>query len=75
VFATRCATCHSIDREGDPSTGGDLSRVGRKHDAVWLRAWISDPTAIDATVEMPAFGSRLTEGEMSAVVDYLARRK
>jgi ubiquinol-cytochrome c reductase cytochrome b subunit len=75
VFATRCATCHAIDREGDPSTGGDLSLVGRTHDARWLRAWITDPSVIDSKTEMPAFGDRLSESEMNAIVGYLARRK
>ena len=75
VFAIRCASCHSIDREGDATDGGDLSRVGREHTAEWLRAWIADPTAIDPTVEMPAFGTRLSEPEMTALVAYLARRQ
>ena len=75
VFATRCANCHSIDREGDPSTGGDLSRIGSEHDALWLREWISDPAAIDPATEMPAFGDDLSEAEMNAIVSYLERRR
>jgi ubiquinol-cytochrome c reductase cytochrome b subunit len=75
VFATRCATCHAIDREGDASTGGDLSTAGRKRTAEWLRAWITDPGAIDPATDMPAFGDRLSEEEMGAIVDYLARRR
>jgi mono/diheme cytochrome c family protein len=75
VFATRCARCHAIDGEGDPVTGGDLSRVGREHDARWLRAWISDPSAIDPTAEMPAFGDTLQPEAMTAIVWYLAERK
>lgn len=75
VFATRCASCHAIDGEGDASAGGDLSRVGGEHDAAWLRAWITDPATIDELAEMPAFGDRLGPEEMSAIVAYLARRK
>ncbi len=75
VFASRCASCHAVDREGDPSAGGDLSRIGSEHDAKWLREWITDPAAIDETVEMPAFGDRLSGEEMNAIVGYLARRK
>jgi ubiquinol-cytochrome c reductase cytochrome b subunit len=75
VFATRCAICHAIDREGDPSTGGDLSRIGREHDAEWLRKWIGDPASIDPKTEMPAFGDRLSESEMYAIVSFLAGRK
>jgi ubiquinol-cytochrome c reductase cytochrome b subunit len=75
VFATRCATCHAIDREGDPGTGGDLSRIGLEHDATWLRKWITDPATIDSATEMPAFGDSLSEAEMNAIVSYLARRR
>ena len=75
VFATRCANCHRLDGDGDPSAGGDLSRIGGEHDAAWLREWITDPAAIDALAEMPAFGDRLTGAEMNAIVGHLARRK
>jgi ubiquinol-cytochrome c reductase cytochrome b subunit len=75
IFATRCATCHGIDREGDSSTGGDLSRIGREHDARWLRNWIADPGAIDPATDMPAFGDSLSETEMNAIVSYLSRRR
>jgi len=75
VFATRCATCHAIDGEGDGTAGGDLSDVGRRRDADWLRRWISDPAAIDETAEMPAFGDRLSADELTAIVGYLAGRR
>jgi mono/diheme cytochrome c family protein len=64
-----------VDGEGDGSAGGDLSHIGRKHDAAWLREWISDPATIDELAEMPAFGDRLSDEEMDAVVSYLAARK
>ncbi len=75
VFATRCAACHAIDHEGDPGTGGDLSRIGREHDAKWLREWITDPGAIEPATEMPAFGDDLSDSEMNAIVGYLARHR
>ncbi len=75
VFATRCANCHGLDGEGDPSAGGDLSRVGAEHDAGWLREWITDPAAIDELAEMPAFGDRLSADEMTAIVSHLAARR
>ena len=75
VFATRCANCHALDGEGDGSAGGDLSLIGREHDAAWLREWITDPAAIDDLAEMPAFGDRLTPGEMDAIVRHLAGRR
>jgi ubiquinol-cytochrome c reductase cytochrome b subunit len=75
VFGSRCANCHAIDGEGDPTAGGDLSRVGSKHDAKWLREWISDPATIDENADMPAFGDRLSDDEMTAIVNYLAARR
>jgi mono/diheme cytochrome c family protein len=75
VFATRCANCHVVDGEGDGAAGGDLSHIGKEHDATWLREWITDPAAIDELAEMPAFGDRLSDEEMTAIVNYLARRK
>jgi ubiquinol-cytochrome c reductase cytochrome b subunit len=75
VFATRCANCHVIDGEGDGAAGGNLSRVGREHDAKWLREWITDPATVDELAEMPAFGDRLSDAEMDAIVTELARRK
>jgi mono/diheme cytochrome c family protein len=75
VFATRCASCHALDGDGDPSAGGDLSRIGREHDERWLREWISDPASIDELAEMPAFGERLSAEEMNAIVRHLAARR
>ena len=75
VFAMRCANCHRIDGEGDGTAGGDLSHIGREHDAKWLREWISDPSLMDEDVDMPAFGDRLSEEEMTTIVNYLAARK
>lgn len=75
VFASRCASCHAIDGEGDATAGGDISYVGRAHEAKWLREWISDPATLDENAEMPAFGDRLSQEEMTAIVNYLARRR
>jgi ubiquinol-cytochrome c reductase cytochrome b subunit len=75
VFATRCANCHRVDGEGDGAAGGDLSHIGREKDAKWLREWITDPSLMDEDVDMPAFGDRLSDEEMTAIVGYLAARK
>jgi mono/diheme cytochrome c family protein len=74
VFGRFCATCHTLDGEGGKQ-GPELSHVGAKHDAMWLRQWISDPTTIKADSNMPAFGDRLDDAEMTAIVNYLAGRK
>ena len=74
VYGRYCSTCHAIDGEG-AKVGPDLSRVGAKHDAMWLRGWITDPTTVQFDATMPAFGERLDERQMTAIVNYLAARK
>jgi len=74
VYGRFCATCHTLDGEGGKQ-GPELSHVGAMHDAMWLRQWISDPTTIKADANMPAFGDRLDDAQMTAIVDYLADRK
>jgi mono/diheme cytochrome c family protein len=64
-----------MDGEGDATDGGDMSHAGRKRDAKWLESWITDPAAVDADAEMPAFGDRLTAAEMAAIVKHLAARR
>jgi cbb3-type cytochrome oxidase cytochrome c subunit len=63
-----------LDQEGG-SAGPDLTVIGRKRDAGWLKEWITDPSVVDPAASMPAFGDVLTEKEMSAVVSHLASRK
>jgi ubiquinol-cytochrome c reductase cytochrome b subunit len=74
VLGTYCATCHMIDGEGG-SSAPDLSRVGATRDAKWLREWITAPEAVDPFASMPPFGDALSEQQMNAIVNYLARRK
>ena len=72
VFVRSCAGCHVMHGDGTAS-GPDLSRVGATRDRAWLRAWISDPRAMDPGATMPAFGNRLTPEQLSALSDYLER--
>jgi cytochrome c5 len=74
VYGRYCSTCHAIDGEG-ATAAPDLSHVGAKHDAMWLRKWISDPTAVQFDATMPPFGDRLNEEQMTAIVNYLSARK
>lgn len=61
VFATHCATCHSLSGRSAPSQqGGDLKDV---------RLPRSD--LIQLTAEMPPLHGRLTARELRAVVAYL----
>ena len=63
-----------IDGAG-ASSAPDLSTVGARHDAAWLRMWITDPESVDSFASMPAFGETLTMEQMDAIVSYLASRK
>jgi ubiquinol-cytochrome c reductase cytochrome b subunit len=74
ILGRYCATCHMIDGAG-ASSAPDLSTVGARHDAAWLRMWITDPESVDAFSSMPPFGQTLTKDQMDAIVSYLASRK
>ena len=75
VFARFCIGCHRLDtgaRDGGDE-GPNLTGVAAKHSAAELRRWIADPESVDPETDMPAFGSRLSEGEMAALIDWLRR--
>jgi nitric oxide reductase subunit C len=74
VYGRHCSTCHVLDGEGG-TAAPDLSHVGSRHDAMWLRDWITDPTAVRFDATMPPFGDRLDAAQMNDIVNYLAARK
>ncbi|HXH33536.1 MAG TPA: cytochrome b N-terminal domain-containing protein [Plantibacter sp.] len=74
VFAQRCIGCHVIDGDGG-TDGPDLSNVGTKHDAGFLRRLIADPEAVNPKAEMPSFERRLSADQLDAIAAYLASRK
>jgi mono/diheme cytochrome c family protein len=74
VIGRYCASCHMIDGEGG-SAGPDLTHAGAARDAKWLKEWIADPSLIDPAANMPPFGDRLTDEELTKLADYLASRK
>jgi mono/diheme cytochrome c family protein len=69
-----CLRCHMIDGAGSTKEA-DLSNAGTKHDADWLRRWITDPKGIKADTDMPEFGSKLTLQEIADLASWLASRK
>ena len=74
LIGANCLGCHKLDGKGH----GDyfnLSIAGRDRDAQWLKAWITDPAAIEFDTDMPAFGRKLSEDDIKALADYLALRK
>jgi ubiquinol-cytochrome c reductase cytochrome b subunit len=74
VFGRYCATCHMIDGEGG-AAGPDLTHEGMRHDAKWLKDWIADPESVDPVANMPPFGDRLSDEQLTAIANYLAGRK
>ncbi len=74
TFSNMCIACHTVAGEGG-DTGPDLSLVGARRDAASLRAVIADPSAEYPDTLMPAYGERMTEEQMSAMVNYLAKRR
>lgn len=65
----KCALCHMIKGKGG-KTGGDLSDVGARREASWLKQFMKDPKAMDpkAAKMLPFRGS---DEELEALVAYL----
>lgn len=76
VFGTRCVSCHKIDGDGG-SEGPDLTHAAKKagRTEAWFKAWVADPSALDATADMPAFGGKLSDSELDAIAAWLAAKK
>jgi ubiquinol-cytochrome c reductase cytochrome b subunit len=74
VIGRYCANCHMVDGEGG-SVGPDLTRIGSRRDATWLRDWITQPDAVDPAANMPAFGDALTPEQMTVIVRYFSERR
>ena len=68
----KCSLCHEIDGMGG-KFGGDLSHVGFKRDAAWLKRFMRDPKTLKPGAMMQPFTG--TDGELEALVDYLASLK
>lgn len=76
VFGTRCITCHTMNGDGGRE-GPDLTHAAKKrdHDEAWFARWISDPSRVDPTADMPAFEGKLTEDQLRAIAAWLAAKK
>lgn len=67
-----CGSCH---RFRDLGGGGapDLTDIGERRDAAWIRRQIRDPRANEPRGSMPAF-PRITPGDLRALVSLLTSR-
>ena len=74
TFSASCAGCHKVSGEGGES-GPDLSHVGARRDAATIKRIVRDPTSEFPDTMMPPFGERLSEQQINALVQYLAKRR
>jgi ubiquinol-cytochrome c reductase cytochrome b subunit len=74
TFSTTCVGCHKIAGEGGESAP-DLTHVGARRDAAAIKRIIRDPTTDYPDTMMPTFGERLSEQQITALAEYLARRR
>jgi mono/diheme cytochrome c family protein len=78
VFADKkCVPCHAIKGKGGTvgptARGPELSTVGAKRDAQWLRTYLKDPKAVNPKAKMMAFKG--TDEELEALVAYMGSLK
>jgi cytochrome c oxidase subunit 2 len=67
-----CYGCHLIGKFGTP-IGPELSRVGAKYEASYLRQWLRDPQSVRPTAHMPKL--ELSREEIDSLAVYLASLK
>ncbi|WP_447974725.1 c-type cytochrome [Nitrospira sp. Kam-Ns4a] len=67
-----CALCHMIRGQGG-KTGPELSEVGAKRDAQWLKGFLKEPKAMMPKAKMLPFKG--SDEELEALVAYLASLK
>jgi mono/diheme cytochrome c family protein len=73
----KCASCHMINGKGGTvgplARGPDLSTVGAKRDAQWLKTFLKDPKAVNSKAKMMPF--RGSEEELELLAAYLGSLK
>lgn len=68
----KCAACHMIKGKGGKA-GPELSDVGAKRDAQWLKTFMKDPKAVVPKAKMMPFKGG--DEELEALVAYLSSLK
>jgi cbb3-type cytochrome oxidase cytochrome c subunit len=64
-----CYGCHLIGKFGTP-IGPDLSQLGAKYPASYIRQWLRDPQSVRPTAHMPKL--ELSGEEIEVLAAYLA---
>ncbi|MEP6755551.1 MAG: cytochrome c [Chthonomonadales bacterium] len=70
-----CGKCHGLNGGGGKAP--DLSHAGAEaaHDADWIGAHIKDPKTHNPQSRMPAFGGKMSDGDIKTLATYLASLK
>ena len=85
LFVGSCGSCHAIDGLSTGAVGPDLTQIGGRADAAYIRESILDPNAVMAEacpsgacpsgVMPPNFNEVLSETEIDALVAFLAAQR
>jgi nitric oxide reductase subunit C len=70
--AQKCNICHQIAGKGG-KMGPELTKVGTKRDAAWLKSYLPNPKSIDPKNKMPVV--KLQGQEMEDLIAYLLSLK
>lgn len=73
LFSEKCSGCHTINKVGGRG-GPDLSNVGARRDALYIRSLMQNPKAYNPTSTMPSFAD-MPKGDLDALVAYLLTLK
>jgi cytochrome c oxidase subunit 2 len=73
VYAAQgCYGCHQVGKAGTP-IGPNLSGIGAKYSASYLRQWLRDPQSVRPAAHMPKL--ELTAGDIESLATYLSSLK
>jgi cytochrome c oxidase subunit 2 len=68
----KCAMCHKIEGVGG-KIGPELSGVGSRKDAQWIKGFLKDPKSVIPDTKQPPFKG--TDDQLEALVVYLMSLK
>jgi mono/diheme cytochrome c family protein len=75
--ASFCSSCHAVQNDAGNLVGGtvgpELTRVGSKVNADWLRRWLNNPHDYDAETLMPHY--RLDDSQVNMLSGFLLNKK
>jgi len=74
-YVEKCEVCHSLGGKGGKmaAVGGALDGVGSKHDAEWMRTYLTAPKTAMPGAKMPAI--KMTDQQLDAMIAYMMSLK